>query len=143
MDQKSIPPQLGERLRADPVLADFLSPFPRLTDSEKSDLGRTFERFGELIGGSEVRARVQFGVLQGDGEGETVRSWSLELGPDACAVSAERVHRPDVEVLVAEETWRRLADGTLAPLEAFGRGEMRVRGDIQLARRLVQLLRRG
>jgi hypothetical protein len=143
MDQDSIPPQLADRVRVDPVLADFLSPFPRLTDSEKRDLGRTFERFGELIGGSEVRARVRFGVLQDDGEGETVRSWSLELGPKACAVSAERVHRPDLEVLVAEETWWRLAEGIFAPLEAFGRGEMRVRGDIRLARRLVQLLRRA
>jgi hypothetical protein len=134
MDEIGIRPELAERLRGHPVLGDFLSPFPRLTDSAEDDLGRTVDRLGELVGGSDVRGRVHFGGA--------VRSWSLELGPDACKVSAHRTHRPDLEVLVAEETWRRLADGTLSPLEAFGRGDMRVRGDIALASRFVRLLRR-
>jgi len=142
MDETVIRPELAERLRGHPVLGDFLAPFPRLTDSAEDDLGRTVDRLGELVGGSDVRGRVHVGVVHGAGDSGAVRSWSLELGPDACTVSAHRTHRPDLEVLVAEETWRRLADGTLSPLEAFGRGDMRVRGDIALASRFVRLLRR-
>jgi hypothetical protein len=134
------PRRQAERLRDDPVLADFLSPLPRLTEpGEEGDLGRTFERLGELVGGSEVRARVHFRILEGDGE--TIRSWSLELGPDGYSVTTEPAHRPDLEVLVTEEAWRRLAEGTVSPLEAFGLGGMRVRGNIRVARRLVRLLR--
>ncbi len=142
MADQGMPPQFAERLRGDPILAEFVPPFPRLAKSGNVDLGRTFERLGELVGGSEVRARVHFGVVQGDGEAETVRSWSLELGPDVCTVSAERTHGPDLEVLLAEETWRRLAEGVLSPLEAFGQGDMRVRGDIKVAVRVVRLLRK-
>ena len=141
MDDVGLRPQLAERLLSDPVLADFVSPFPQLTESE-GDLDETFQRIGEVVGASEVRARVHFGVVQGSGEGEMVRSWTLELGPDACAVTAERVHGPDLDVLVSEETWWRLAAGTVSPLEAFGRGDMRVRGDVRLAGRLVRQLRR-
>jgi hypothetical protein len=130
--------QLAERLRDDPVLADFLSPFPRLAEPEQGDLARTFERLAETVGSSKVRGRVQFRVLEGDGE--TVRSWSLELGPDACLVITESAHRPDLDVLVEERTWWRLVGGDVSPLEAFAQGGMRVRGDIQVARRLVRQL---
>ena len=37
----------------------------------------------------------------------------------------------------------RVAEGTLSPLEAFGRGAMRVRGDVRVARQLARLLTRG
>jgi hypothetical protein len=140
MDDNGPRRQLAERLRDNPMLADFLSPLPRLTEPGKEgDLGRTFERLGEIAGGSEVRARVHFRILEDDGE--TTRSWSLELGPAGHSVTPEPVHRPDLEVLVTEEAWRRLAEGTVSPLEAFGLGGMRVRGNVRVARRLVRLLR--
>jgi SCP-2 sterol transfer family len=136
-------PKWAEQLRGDPVLADFLSPLPRLTEPGEDDLGRTFERLGEIVGGSKLRARVHFRVVEGEGKSERARSWSLELGPDACSVSAERTHRPDLEVLVTEATWRRLAEGAISPLEALGQGGLRVRGSVRLARQLVWLLPQG
>ena len=140
MDDSRMRRQLAERLHDNPVLADFLSPLPRLTEQgDEGDLGRTFERLGEIAGRSEIRARVHFRILEDDRK--TIRSWSLELGPTGHSVTPEPAHRPDLEVLVTEETWRRLAEGTVSPLEAFGLGDMRVRGNVRVARRLARLLR--
>ncbi|MEV0177073.1 SCP2 sterol-binding domain-containing protein [Streptomyces sp. NPDC050803] len=129
--------RLTDSFRNDPTLAEFLLPFPQLPHAEDGDPGSAFERLGELVAGSTLRARVHFRISADD----AARSWTLELGPDACTVSSERAHRPDLEVLVGAETWRQLATGSLSPLEAFALGDMRVRGDIRVALHLMQLLR--
>ncbi len=76
-------------------------------------------------------------------DAENVRSWVLTAGPDGCQVSAAGPRRPDVEVILDAATWRLVAAGDMSLLEAFGRGRMRVRGDIDLARQLAQALRRA
>jgi hypothetical protein len=136
-------PQAGG-FRQSSFLSHFMSPFPRLTEAteaEERDVGRSFERLAELLGGSRLRARVHFGIIDGDTlDADAVRSWSLDMGDDDCTVRAERAPDPDLEVLVSEDTWWQIAEGRLAPLEAFGRGAMRVRGDLRVARRFAGLL---
>jgi putative sterol carrier protein len=46
------------------------------------------------------------------------------------------VERPDVEIITRAETWWEIADGRLSPLEAFVKGRLRVRGKIELAKRI-------
>jgi putative sterol carrier protein len=50
---------------------------------------------------------------------------------------------PDVELILDAPTWRAITSGELSLVEAFARGRMRVRGDIDDARRLVQQLGKG
>ncbi|MBA9005000.1 SCP2 sterol-binding domain-containing protein [Thermomonospora cellulosilytica] len=140
MSDRRLPADQIERLRADPVFADFLSPFPRLLEPGESELGRSFERIGELAGGSDTGARIRFAVH--DGSGRDVGSWTLTQEPDGCTVGAVAASPPDAEILITEEAWRSLAEGALSPLEAFGRGGVRLRGDVEAVRRLVRSLRR-
>ncbi len=47
------------------------------------------------------------------------------------------------EVITSPETWLAIAEGTLAPLDAFTGGRMRVRGDTGLGRRVMTYLAAG
>jgi putative sterol carrier protein len=125
-----------EKIREEPALGDFAIPLPKLAEASSKDLGRTFQRLGELIGASEEEATLQFRIA---GEGEA-RIWSLTTGPAGCNVTTEHAPRPDIEVLLDADTWKLIAEGTMSPLEAFGRGKARLRGDVGLARRIVRRL---
>jgi SCP-2 sterol transfer family len=132
-------PQSTGRVREGSFLSYFTSPFPRLTEANERDLGDTFERLAALIGESRLRARVHFGIVDGDDLfADAVRSWSLDLGTDGCLVRAERAPDPDLEVLASEETWWLIAEGALSPLEAFRKGAIRVRGDLKVAARFAR-----
>ncbi|OUS97405.1 SCP2 sterol-binding domain-containing protein [Rhodococcus sp. NCIMB 12038] len=142
MNDQSEFSQITERLRGNQALADFLSPLPPLTDSPDGDLLQAVERLADTIRSSGVHARVHLGVQRNDGSEATSRSWSLELGEHTCAVTDERIHGPDLEILATDETWHRLVAGAISPMEAFGMGDMRVLGDLRVARHLIRLLQR-
>ena len=104
--------------------------------SHRLDLGTVFQRMGELIGRSEEYARIQFHI-RSDKES---RHWCLELNPEGNRVSATRVDAPDLEIITQTNTWRQISEGSLSPLGAFVGGKLRVRGDIELGKRLFKRL---
>ncbi|MFK0259241.1 SCP2 sterol-binding domain-containing protein [Streptomyces sp. NPDC090445] len=111
-------------------------PWTTLAAEDEMDLDRSFQRLGRLVDDSPHHARVHFGITRG----AEVRSWSLEIGPEGAKVIPGFVHGPDLELLLGEETWRRITRGELAPLDAFGQGKMRVIGDLRVARYLAERL---
>jgi putative sterol carrier protein len=117
----------------------FSLPWSPLVNAGEGDIRRAFESLGQQLGASQENARVHFGIIEGN---ETV-SWSLELGPDGSAVTADRVHNPDLEVLVQKEAWWQIVQGAVSPLEAFNEGKMRVIGDLRVARKIAMRLQRG
>jgi putative sterol carrier protein len=52
------------------------------------------------------------------------------------------VERPSLEIITDARTWTEIATGRIAPLEAFGQGKVRVRGDIELALLLARRVQR-
>jgi putative sterol carrier protein len=90
----------------------------------------------ESLTGSEEDARIQFRILEGTQE----LSWHLDLTSKGCQVRAERIFRPDFEIITKAETWKQIALGSLSPLRAFIQGKMRVRGNIELGKRFLQRL---
>jgi hypothetical protein len=82
------------------------------------------------------------GVLQvrlvGADAGDESRFWSIIAGEDSAR--AERVGRPDLEIVTTAETWRRLTDGSYSPLDAFLDGKLRVRGDVDFGKRVLRHL---
>ncbi|GAB7045012.1 SCP2 sterol-binding domain-containing protein [Catenuloplanes indicus] len=131
-----------EQMRKSPAVADFCEPLPRLIDAGTADLSRGFRRLGELAGtGQKEPVTLGFHI-----EGDTARYWRLRVGPDGPRLTEEppddvKAPRPDVEVFTGEQTWREIAEGTLAPITAIIAGRMRFRGDVAAARRVVRLLR--
>lgn len=124
------------------AIVDFSHPLPSLLRPRESDLGRSFEQLGKRARNPGIHAWVQFDVLEDDEGGKSVvRSWSLKLDEETCEVHAGPTGRPDLQVLIHEALWWKLADGSLTPLQAFGQGGMRLRGDVSVARSLLRSLR--
>jgi hypothetical protein len=122
---------------------DSLARFRDLTEHGKNDLDHTFRRMAEVLGETEERGWIQFRIKSD----EEWKYWSLELGPEGCKVHAERVTSPAFEVatpafevITPARTWWQIATGSISPLEAFGEGKMRIRGDMELGRLLLRRL---
>jgi putative sterol carrier protein len=121
-----------------PHLADFATPLPSLVEADRNDVHATFERLSELLGASETPFALQIQI----GDEEQPRIWTLAATADGCRLT-DINESADIEALLGMETWALLASGALSPLEAFARGQMRVRGDLRAARRLARQLYRS
>ncbi|WP_431047145.1 SCP2 sterol-binding domain-containing protein [Streptomyces sp. P1-3] len=132
-----------ERIRQVPFLGDFAEPLPRLTEpgaaGGKEGVERTFRRFSGLLGEQTDAVRLRFRVVDDGGE----NCWCIEAGPEGNRVTGDVGTRADVEVIVDDGTWAALAEARMSPLEAFGLGRMRVRGDVNVAWRVVRRLHRA
>lgn len=127
--------EIADEFAGDPLLADFLA-VPKRLDRGKADLATTFERMAAAVGKGARAALIRFAIR----DGRTTRVWSLVMTADGCKVSEAKYARSDLEILTDAATWSSIAGGELSPLEAFGRGKLRVRGDIALARHVARKL---
>jgi putative sterol carrier protein len=127
--------EIEERLGGDPLLADFLA-IPKRFDRGKGGIAGTVERMANLFGKAGRAALIRVTIS----DGKDARSWNLLMSTEGCKLSDGHYERPDLEILIDEETFSSIAAAKLSPLEAFGRGRLRVRGDIALARRVARKL---
>ena len=132
-----------DQIRKHPVLAEFCAPLPRLTESDDPDLSRSISRFGELLRTHPRQVSLGFRIT-----GDVARYWRLFVDPAGFTTAEEPaengdVAQPDIEVIVGEQTWRSLAEGGLSPMAALFAGQLRFRGDVALAWRVVRQLRRA
>lgn len=90
----------------------------------------------KALTGAGEKGSLQFQLLSEKG----TRHACLRLASKACTVAFEQEEKPDVELIVQEQTALEMLGGSLSPLEALLRGRMRFRGDAKLALRLLHLL---
>ena len=139
MDSKPLTrDEIAQRLEEDPLLADFLKPFPNLLGRSKRNVGVGFGGMAKRLSTTRRSGVVQF-TLESD---NTTRYWCLALTPNSCEVLESETENPDLEILTQEEIWVQIASGQLSVLEAFGQGKMRVRGNLTLFRSIVRRLQR-
>lgn len=124
-----------ERAARLPLLQDFGMPLATLDASQADDIGASVERVARQLGGVDEPLSVHVEISD-------VGSWHLNARPSGSTVTEAAEGRPDVEILLDADTWRQLVTGRVSGLEAFGRGRLRVRGDIGEARRFARLLHR-
>ncbi len=105
--------------------------FQDLTGSRDSavDLETTFQSMAALLDGSGITGTIQFHVVSADQE----FLFMLVMNGNGSAATRGTTPQPDVEVFVALENWLEIAKGAISPIEAAGRGQIRVRGKYQLA----------
>ena len=120
-----------------PVLSEFAKPFPNLLE-KPADVGKSFKLIAEALAKSKRTGAIQFSIT----DGRKTRQWCLAMTPSGCEVTEEGTERPDLEIVTDAKTWADIAGSKLAPLEAFGLGKVRVRGDIELARLFVRRVQR-
>ena len=138
-DETGVTARIARQVEGSPLLADFHIPFPKLADVGRLDSDAAFARLGELLGAVQEPLTMHFRITD---EG-TGRSWLLDGGPEGCRVTNDPARQSDVEVILNAEAWNLIASGAMSPLEAFGRGRLRIRGDINLAHRFVQQVHRA
>jgi putative sterol carrier protein len=127
--------EIGRRLAGNPFLSDFIRPFPNLLEGDRN-IQRSFERIAESLAGTNTAGAIQFSIREGDNQ----RHWSLVLSPKECHVAEVKAERPRLEILTDADTWLEVAEGNLTPIEAFGSGRLRVRGDLRFATLLARRL---
>lgn len=74
-------------------------------------LSGSFRRMAQELATHETPITFQVQLL----EGETSKSWCLELTPNDSTVQAEKRDHPDFELITHVHTWREIIEGSLAP----------------------------
>jgi putative sterol carrier protein len=110
---------------------------PDLTVPHRGEIQETLNRLGELLASSQLRVTLQLRLVH-DAAAQRVSCFNLVLDGRKATTSAEPANKPDVELIMVPETWWEIASGRVAPHEAFLRGRMRVRGDTDLAQRMLK-----
>jgi len=117
----------------------------RLTEATRPELAMTFHRVAEILTKTRKGKPLDLNFLiLDDDTGEPI-PWSVAIGKDGGTATEGRSERPDVEIITRAETWWQIADGRLSPLEAFVMGKLRVRGNLERAKRvfLIDLAAEG
>ena len=124
-----------EQGTANKVFGEFAK-FKPLTQINVSQPSTTFEQMARSLTDAPFKGVARFQLWTGSqSESFTI---SIEKGKTNMEKNSDR--KPDLEIITSPETWLLIAQGTLAPLEAFARGLMRVRGDIKLGQQIINSL---
>jgi putative sterol carrier protein len=112
------------------------APLRALLRSDETDLKQSLQKLSAELASFDAPMRLQVQVL----EGSNRHDWELECGRARISASRQSANDADVRVVVRHDTWLQIAHGKLNPFEAFISGKLRVGGDVELAKRLVQHL---
>ena len=112
------------------------APLRALLKSDETDLTQSLQNLSAELASFDAPIRLQVQVL----EGSSTHDWELECGRDRVSASRRLANEADVRVVVRHDTWLQIAHGKLNPFDAFISGKLRVGGDVELAKRLVQHL---
>jgi putative sterol carrier protein len=110
-----------------------------LARRSRADVGDALRAMAAALAKTEERGRVHLRLVT-DGK---VEAWTIELGAKGGKVSESATGKPALEIVTRAETWAKIADGELSPLEAFLTGKLRVRGDAHMGKRIVRHLSGG
>ncbi|MCZ6662651.1 MAG: SCP2 sterol-binding domain-containing protein [Actinobacteria bacterium] len=128
---------VNESFADDPLLSRFAKPV-RSFLPKGADLDTSFDRLANRLSKARLTGVVQLSIRQGRRRIQRC----LVLSPNGCEAANATADHPDLEVITDAGTWTDIARGELSPLEAFGSGKLRVRGDIRFAQLLASKLRR-
>jgi putative sterol carrier protein len=108
----------------------------RLADG-KSGVKASLEGMVSSLGATKEKGKIQLSLVSGDDR----KHWSIDLSGKEGRIAQAASKSPELEVVMSEETWLQIASGEVPPHEAYGRGMISVRGDLELGRRLFAHLR--
>jgi putative sterol carrier protein len=106
----------------------------RLAEPSAGQLDSTFNKLAEFLADAGEKGDLLFRLV-GDGP----RQYSVSLGKDKPTVGRKADH-PALEVVVTAQVWQQIAAAEISPLTALIEGKLRVRGDLELGKRLLRHL---
>lgn len=96
----------------------------------------SLHRLAELLStfGETTTVNLHFAGVTG------TQRWNVKVDPKGAAAKEGAAAGPGLELIMRPETWTEIATGSLSPLLALGSGRMRIRGDLELGKRLLRHL---
>jgi putative sterol carrier protein len=117
-----------------------MEPFMTITpliEGSSNDLEAVARKMGDKLAQSSEKGELQACIY--DEEGKTTH-YVLKVGNGKSQLQTSKSAKPDFEIVTQKETALQIAKGRLSPLTAFYQGQMRIRGDIELGKRLLARL---
>lgn len=109
-------------------------------EARTKDISEAMQAAGKLLGRGKDVGRLQVNVVGGRRKGQ----FTFDVLNGDCKVTEGVGERPDLEVVVPEDTLVDIANGTLSPVDAYLAGRMEITGDIEFGKRqYAKLLERG
>jgi putative sterol carrier protein len=110
--------------------------FKDLTADSTADLAATFRNMALLLEDAGFDVVMEFHIRRG----QTFQKFSLRVVDGTSTAGAEPAADAHIGLVTTEETWNEIAAGRLSPLDAFGDGKLRLRGDTGLGSRVLKHL---
>jgi hypothetical protein len=112
-----------------------------LTDRGE-DISHTVQRLGDLLAPAGFSATLQLCLRDAD-TSKPSSCFQLKLAQGKVTVSTKSSKKPDIELIMRPETWLQIAAGKLPPHQVFLTGGMRLRGNADLAQKMLKHLAAG
>lgn len=81
-------------------------------------------------------------TLQWDLSGDQGGKWAFKVENQTCQLIKGGVEKPDLVMIMSDQTWIAIAEGKLDPMQAFMQGKVKTQGDMMLAMRVNNLFPR-
>ncbi|MBO0781587.1 MAG: SCP2 sterol-binding domain-containing protein [Ktedonobacteraceae bacterium] len=81
-------------------------------------------------------------TIQWDISGDQAGKWALKIENQECRLIKGGVEKPDLSMIMSDQTWLAIAEGKLDPMQAFMQGKVKTQGDVMLAMRVNNLFPR-
>jgi putative sterol carrier protein len=124
----------GGKAPRDPAVATPFAPLRPLLAGHRQDAEEALQNLAHAVRDVDARVQLQVRLLEGD----DIEHWDVKGGRAARAARRAGPKSADVIVIMRRETWLQIAQGRLAPFDALFAGRLRVGGDVEAAKRLVQ-----
>jgi putative sterol carrier protein len=110
----------------------------KLTAQDGEPIEKILQRAAGELRGLGEKASIQLRLV---GSGSTgTQIYSMRLTPTGAHLHADAVTNPTLVVIATTEVFHRMAEGSYSPLQAYLDGKMKLQGNVELGRRVIQHL---
>ena len=112
----------------------------KLTAQEGEPIEDILQRGADELGGLGEKATVELRLIGGTGP-NAKRIYSMQLTPAGTFLHTESFTNPTLVVITTPEAFHDIAEGSYSPLQAYLDGKLKLQGNAELGRRIIQHLR--
>ena len=108
----------------------------KLTVQEGEPIDGILQRACNELRGLGEKALLQLRLI-GTGSTDAGGNYSARLTPAGTFAHADSTTRPTLAIITTTDVFRRLANGTYSPVQAYLDGDLRLHGNVDVAKRML------